>query len=257
MSQSILYSPRRRGSSIPLLPQAPVLQPARLPSITEPAPPSWRLSFSAEKRGEELRKLSQNSTFPITVTTELLGSSPAPLNKWLHSQGLRSVSQVVKSNDYENPESVVCTSPTCSTGQDFGGVDGVGDPGNLHLHEMGISMRLASSRLDSSSSSPQLSNWESNRRGFSSLSGSSQFLCTVGQDQNHSSDSAPLSQNIPLPWGAIQEVSSTHASVEESALLSPGSSQFSLIGMLTGTRNKTPLLQKLGMKYSGFLSLHD
>jgi hypothetical protein len=174
-----MYLHKRRRSSVALCPVSPILGAMRLPSITEPALHStWRLSYSVPDRGEELRKLSQEtqsstssplpnwSSIPLPSKGSTRAASPIgprPLNRWLHSQGLRSPPQAVStSDDGTGPHSLVSPSQNSLNGDliDFGGVDGSSpDSGKgVHLHQMSISRRLAASRgLSSFSVSPPTS----------------------------------------------------------------------------------------------------
>lgn len=137
-----------------------------------------------------LGQQSQTMVQPHVVVYDM--PTPAPLRSWLHSQGLRIPSQVIddlSSADESEPASAkklrkrraLSDEKLPDEKQDFGGVDGPPQPQVLHLHEMGISQRLASRGLMSSASSPQLSaygsrngsisNYESgHRRGVSGLS---------------------------------------------------------------------------------------
>jgi len=173
-----MYLHKRRKSSVAACPVSPTLHAMRLPSITEPAMHStWRLSYSVPNRGEELRKLSQETQsstspplpnwtsipLPIRGSTRAVSPSPIgprPLNRWLHSQGLRSPSEALSIS--EDACIVELNSPTQGSSadpMDFGGVDGSSPASGevLHLHQMSISRRLAASRGLSPFSSPPTS----------------------------------------------------------------------------------------------------
>jgi hypothetical protein len=254
-----VYVPSRKRSSLPLVPHAPTIEPKRLPSIAEPIRSSWRLSFSAENRGDHLRKLSQGNGIPLLLTPEQVGISPQPVRRWLHSQGLRSMSQVIASSD-DNPnlESLASHSQTCSATQEFGSVDGPEDGATIiHLHEMGISQRLASRGLQSSSSSPQLSSWGSHQRGVSSISGIAQAQAIRSERARYmqnTSDSIALSERIPQTWGAVIQdgTSSFYPSVGNSLQASPESSQFNLVSLLRDSKGDEKVVKQKGEPF--FLS---
>jgi hypothetical protein len=261
-----VYQPTRKRSSLPSMPPAPVIQPHRLPSVVDFGKSSWRLSFSAENRGDQLRKLSQGVNVPALPGPEKLVSGPQSMRKWLHSQGLRTASQAVKhSDDASNLECLASHSQTCASSQDFGGVDGGGDFATaLHLHEMGISQRLASKGLQSSCSSPQLSSMGSrtHQRDVSSFSGISRatYKSRARRVQN-TTDSLPLSERIPETWGNILEngniqdgTSSFYPSANNSIQPSRKGSRFSLLSLLPGNKSKTDLTELNGK--SG-LPIHD
>jgi hypothetical protein len=247
----LVYVPSRKRSSLPPVPHAPTIEPKRLPSIAEPIRSSWRLSFSAENRGDHLRKLSQGNGIPLLLTPEQI--SPQPVRRWLHSQGLRSASQVIaSSDDNSNLESLASHSQTCFATQEFGSVDGPEDGATIiHLHEMGISQRLASRGLQSSSSSPQLSSWGSHQRGVSSISGITQAQAIRNERARYmqnTSDSIPLSERIPQTWGAVIQdgTSSFYPSVGNSIQPSPESSQFNLISLLSGGKSDKNVVEQKG-----------
>ena len=255
-----VYRPVRKRSSIPPIPPAPVLRPKRLSSIVDPAKSSWRLSFSADKRADHLRKLSQGAAIPITLFTELQpGVALPPINRWMHGQGLRSTSQAITSTeDSIILEPTASHSQTCSASQDFGGVDGVEDgSAALHLHEMGISQRLASRGIHSSCSSPQLSSWgsRSHQRGMSSISGASR-VTDNGRARylRNTSDSVPLSQRIPPTWGKVLEgtkvledgTSSFYPSARNSIQPSPQSSRLNLLSLMVESKDKVDIIGSTG-----------
>lgn len=251
-------SPRKR-SSLPPVPPAPVIQPQRLPSVVDPGKSSWRLSFSADNRGDQLRKLSQGTNILSLLNPDKLSEDPQPMRKWLHSQGLRSPSQTVaKSEEVSNIECSASHTQTRNSNQDFGGVDGGGDSAaTLHLHEMEISQRLASNGLQSSCSSPQLSSAGSrtHQRGVSSISGISRttYKSRVRHLQN-TTDSLPLSERIPETWGNILEngnniqdsTSSFYPSANNSIQPSPKSSVFNLFSLMAGSKSKTDATESKG-----------
>jgi hypothetical protein len=243
------YFPRKR-SSTPPIPAAPQLKPQRLPSITDPVRSSWRLSFAESNRGEQLRKLSEGKNIPLSLNLESLVEGPPPMSRWLLSQGLRSPSQAISSEDTTNMESL----PTLNAeNQDFGGVDGGKDSlTTLHLHEMGISERLASRGLQSSASSPQLSTVGS-RTHFRGLSNPSVNSRATNRSRSrymrNTSDSIPLSQSIPNSWGTVlpddkpfqDGASSFYPSAANSIQPSPQSSRFNLFSLLAASKSRTEL----------------
>lgn len=239
--------PERKRSSLPPIPPEPVIAATHLPDITEATKSSWRLSFSSNKRGEILRQLSKEHAEPLPVTLEHFGVSPLPMRAWMHSQGLRSPSQVIASSedDANYIGSPASQTNTCSAAHDFGGVDG-GVEANvviLHLHEMGISQRLASSRLQSSASSPQLSSWGSHNRGASSSNESRVIRAERGRCLNNTSDSAPLSERIPQSWGKVLQdgTSSLYPSAGNSIQPTPQSSRYNLPSLVTGSNKGDPV----------------
>ena len=267
-----VYVPSRKRSSIATMPPTPIIQPNRLPSIAEPARSSWRLSFTSDHRGDHLRKLSQEHSIPTTTITENVGPSPPPMRRWLHSQGLRSSSNVIaSSDDNTNLDSHASHSQTCSTTQDFGGVDGPEEGENaFHLYEMGISQRLASRGLQSSSSSPQLSSWGSHQRGISSISASSQAQVLRTERARYlwmdTSESIPLSERMPEAWGAVVRdgtlardgASSFYPSAGNSIQPSPQSSRFNLQTLLESNRNMDSVIDPKGKRtFHNYLAQRD
>jgi hypothetical protein len=252
----LVYVPSRKRSSLPPIPHAPTIEPKRLPSIAEPIRSSWRLSFSTENRGDHLRKLSQGNGIPLLLTPEQVGISPQPVRGWLHSQGLRSASRVIaSSDDNSNLESLASHSQTCSVTREFGGVDGPEDGASIiHLHEMGISQRLASRGLQFSSSSPQLSSWGSHQRGVSSISGVTQAQAIRNERARYmqnTSDSMSLSEQVPQTWGEIIQdgTSSFYPSVGNSIQPSPESSQFNLVSLLRDSKGDEYVVEQKGESF--------
>jgi len=249
-SDPFVYTSTRRRSSLPPVPPTPTIEAKRLPSIPEPGKTSWRLSFTSPNRGEELRKLSQEHTGPSSMALEYFGVSPLPMRTWLHSQGLRSSSQgIMSSEDSTKIDSLASRTETCTVTEDFGGVDGGAEANGtiVHLHEMGISQRLASSfkGLQSSASSPQLSSWASHNRDGSSISGESRpFLTQRPRYLQHTSqDSEHLSQRIPQSWGKVLQdgTSSFYPSAVNSIKLSPQSSRYNLASLLAASKNNVDI----------------
>jgi hypothetical protein len=121
----------------------------------------------------------------------------------------------------------------------------------IHLHEMGISQRLASKGLQSSSSSPQLSSWggRSHHREVSSVSGASR-LTDNGRARylRNTSDSIPLSERIPPTWGKIlkDDTSSFYPSCRNSIQPSRESSRFNLLSLLAGGKDKVDVVLEKG-----------
>ncbi|KAJ5041149.1 uncharacterized protein L3040_005701 [Drepanopeziza brunnea f. sp. 'multigermtubi'] len=215
LDKPIAYLPtRKRGSSVAEVPAAPIIAAQRLPSLTDPLISAWRLSFSADKRGEHLRKLSGQAV-PITLNPELLREKSPPVDRWLHSQGLRSPSRAFTESDDDgiagNSESQTVQ---CHAHDDFGGVDGVKD--NLtavHLHDMNISERLASKGLQSSASSPQLSSWGSHQRDVDSISNISQAaMAERSRFLRTTSDSAHLTAESPPPLACLTRSATANCS---------------------------------------------
>ena len=232
-----VYIPTRKRSSLPPMPASPLLGPTRLPSITEPVKSSWRLSFASGHRGEHLRKLSQGHAIPVTLSMEKLRDTSQP-TRYLHEKGLRASSQAITvSEETTNLESLASNSNICLASQDLGGVDGVGDGSNaIHLHEMGISQRLAS-RMQSSSS-PQLSSSGLHERGGSSNgSASNTMRAERARYMRNTSDSVPLSERIPQNWGQVLNGSTSSAYLSAGNSLQPSreSSRFNLSSFLQGS----------------------
>ena len=246
VSNPAVYVPTRKRSSVPPVPPKSVIEAKRLPSILGPCRSTWRLSFNSTNRGDELRKLSQEHTEHPPVTLNRFGVSLLPMRTWLHSQGLRSPSQaIVSSEDDTHIDSLASHVETCTVTSDFGGVDGGAEENGttLHLYEMGISQRLASSfkGLQSSASSPQLSSWGSHNRGEWSISGESRpFLTQRPRHLQNTSDSDPLSQRFPQSWGKVLQdgTSSFYPSAGNSIQPSPQSSRYNLASLLAASRNK-------------------
>lgn len=259
-----VYIPTRKRSSIPVMPLTPTIEAQRLPSVVESHKSSWRLSFTSPNRGHHLRNLSQDYGHPISLTSQIIGRSPVPVNKWLHGQGLRSPSKDISSSE-ENPQVKCTTSPsqTCLSHQDFG-VDGPDDSSTtLHLHEMGISKLLASTGgrsrdslpgiLQPSTSSPQLSSLNSHKRNFSNLSEYS--LKDIARHRQNTSDSMPLSERIPHTWGSIKQdgASSSYPSNGNSIQPSPQSSRFDLMALIAVSRSKRETEEKPGNPFGHFV----
>ncbi|TVY64187.1 hypothetical protein LSUE1_G009805 [Lachnellula suecica] len=256
VSNPPVYAPGRKRSSLPPIPPQPTIEAQRCPSIPEPSitelsRSSWRLSFTANNRGEVLRKLSQEHTEPLPVTMEHFGVSPLlPTRNWLHNQGLRSTSQVLTSSEDDSTTGTpIAHAELCTINhdQDFGGVDGGAEANaaTLHLHEMGIPSRLASRGLQSSTSSPQLSSWGSHDRGASSSGAESRIFRTErARLIQRSSDSAPLSARIPQSWGTVLQdgTSSYYPSAGNSMEPSPQSSRFNLASLLSVSRSKVDVV---------------
>ncbi|KAH8685593.1 hypothetical protein BGZ60DRAFT_522880 [Tricladium varicosporioides] len=239
-----VYQPiRKRSFDIPM-PLSSVPRPSRLSSRTELRKSSWRLSFASSKRGEVLRKLSQEHKTTMPPNPEQSSTSTPSLKRWLYAQGLRSPSKVIQgSEESMNLDVLASHEHTCTPSQDFGGVDGGAeqDSSSIHLHKMGISQRLASKALQASSSSPQLSSWSSHQRGASSISDISRVIRSErARYLRYTSDSVPLSERIPQSWGKILSdgTSSFYPSTMNSMQPSPESSRFNLVSLLTGSKAK-------------------
>lgn len=233
------FQPERKQSEIPTIPPAPVIQPKRLPSIPEPPRSGWRLSFVSNGNRD---KPSQEYKLPIHTTVEETSMSGPTLRRWLHGQGLRSSSNPIlglDDNDTDrnlsNPSGSVCTAS-----HDVAGVDG-GIENNvptIHLHEMGISHRLASRNLMTSPSSPQLTSWGSETRAGSS-SDTSLVRIERSRFLRNTSDSMALSDCIPQSWGNVLQgqTSSLYPSNGNSIQPSAGSSRFNLASVLASSMN--------------------
>jgi hypothetical protein len=255
----------RGRSSIPPTPAAPTLRPRHLPSILVRS--SWRLSFASENRGVHLRNLSlgESSTVPLSGDKSDEGSQT--IDRWLHSQGLRSQSEAITcSEDNANIESLASLSQTCTTRDDFGGVDGPEESRSaVHLHEMRISQRLAPEDIRSSSSSPESSSLEgqshyydfsstslegqSHYHDFSSTSETSKAIQnTYGPSRptQKTSDSTRLSECIPESWGKIVQdgTSSFYPSAGNSIQPSPESSHFNLLPLVTSSKTELDSIEQ-------------
>lgn len=255
----------RGRSSIPPTPAAPTLRPRHLPSILVKS--SWRLSFASENRGVHLRNLSlgESSTVPLSGDKSDAGSQT--IDRWLHSQGLRSPSEAITcSEDNANIESLASLSQTCTTRDDFGGVDGPEESRSaVHLHEMRVSQRLAPEDIRSSSSSPESSSLEgqshyydfsstslegqSHYHDFSSTSETSKAIQnTYGPSRStqKTSDSTRLSECIPESWGKIVQdgTSSFYPSAGNSIQPSPESSHFNLLPLVTSSKTELDSIEQ-------------
>jgi hypothetical protein len=248
-------NPRYSETSNLSVPPAPILQPQRLPSIVDPATrrTSWRLSFASDQRACQLRSLSyQGGGTPCEPAQEPQNQNLGPL-RWFRSQGLHMSSLVnTKPSDHTGElESPPRPATRSSTG-DYGGVDGNSEDGNpelrtsLHLHEMGISQRLASKGLQSSSSLPQLSSWSSrvHTRSHSYVSGDSHYM-TAAQSlhfRNTSSSAATelkSSQTIEDVLGV--EISSFSRTKEDVKSFTADTSLHDLSCLAGMETSKTPM----------------
>ncbi|KAG9242612.1 hypothetical protein BJ878DRAFT_577269 [Calycina marina] len=121
-----------RSLEILMVPKSPFIQPMRLPSITDPDLNSaWRLSFSGPSQGENLNQLSRGFVIsPPLSTKSAIIVGHKPLNRWLHSQGLGSMSQAL--SDTEGPDFREILSPTYFRNEDFGNEDFGGVDGTVH-----------------------------------------------------------------------------------------------------------------------------
>lgn len=246
-AKSPVYVPvRKRGNSVTELPAAPILAAQRLPSLTDPLVSAWRLSFATDNRGEHLRKLSGHAV-PVTLAPERLREKSPSVDRWLHSQGLRSPAQtIVEPEDQETVGTAADPTHQCQVHQDVGGVDGIKDASTeVHLHEMDISKRLANKGLHSSASSPQLSRRGSHQRGASSISNASPVARTERpRHLRTTSDSANpsdhLSDQIPSSWGAVVEhrTSSIYPSNPGSMQHSRENSFFNLLSLFPGGKGR-------------------
>ena len=253
----------KNDSSTTFVPKAPRIQPMRLPSLAETAKSSWRLSFSIQNRGEFLRNLRQWRS-PLVLDENYSDCSSEPPNRWLHSQGLRIPSRAVGSSGEEtNLDSLASHVETCSAAHNFGGVDGGRSPGHMvHLHEMRISQRLASTGLQSYASSPQLSTRgsQSHRRGFSVASGGSRGSRNSRLKSRKVSDSSFTSDAVPGSWGQTLDdgASSYYPSSINSIHSSPKNSQLDLISSLVKVNSGSDLkVQKSFCLSKSFENLNE
>jgi len=203
-SQPLVYWKPGEGQ----VPQSPVIQPQRPPSINESSgQSSWRLSFTAENRAEHLRRLSQEHAAPIPANTSLSETGDTLVNRMLGRTGFRSTSQPITPLVTANLDSLASHIQTCTASRDFGGVDGLDDADTaIHLHEMSIHQRLAFRGLQSSCSSPQLSDYRSQKTS-SSDGGKIAYNDRLKYLRN-TSDSIPLSELIPPTWESVVRVDS-------------------------------------------------
>ena len=250
----MVYLPLRRTSTIiPAPPDVPILQPPRLPSFNNAdGGSSWRLSFSSNSRGEILRKLSIGSAagraIPITLDTDKITSSQV-LPRRMHNPGLRNSSsqEILGSQDSTIADSMASHTATCRGSADFGGVDGGGDgTDTIHLHEMGVSQRLApkAHTLQGSTPSAQLFSVTGiHTRDHSSMSGTYQdAVAELSHLVQHSEGSVTICETVPGPetWGSIiLGSSSRYSSTRNSAQQSGQSSRFSLSALLPRSKSKT------------------
>lgn len=166
---------------------------------------------------------------------------------------------IAASEDNTNQKSITSHAHTCSTSDDFGGVDGVGDDSAaIHLHEMRISQRLAS-RVQSSSS-PQLSSLGSHERGVSSNGDASSIMrAERARYMQNTSDSIPLSKRIPQSWGQVARgnTSSVYLSAGHSLQPSRESSGFGIPSFLQGGRNKADVDDSKDLRASPVLDASE
>jgi hypothetical protein len=254
----------RKQSLLPPIPSAPTLPPVRLPSIGEPQThrPSWRLSFVAGNRAEELRRPSQEEQIPNQMAALPLSKGQPVLSRWLHGQGLRYSSNGIASLDEGNAamESLVSESKSGLVNGDIGDVDGgVERPAaTVHLHQMDISHRLFSAgTLHLSCSSPQLASWGSHQRGESSFSNATDLIHKERRKfLRQTSDSANLSGEIPRSWGKVvqNKGSSFYSSSRNSPRPTPESSRFNLVNLLASSKIRATGQSRSG-KFFHFSSL--
>ncbi|CAG8981098.1 hypothetical protein HYALB_00012618 [Hymenoscyphus albidus] len=226
----------RKLSEIPPIPPAPVIEPKRLASIPEPTRSSWRLSFVYNSNSNQEYKI------PIPATIEETTMSGPTLRRWLHGQGLRSSSNPISNLDNKDisKNSSNPKTPACPVPHDVSGVDG-GTESDLqtpHLHQMGISHRLASRTLMPSPSSPELIGWGSVTRADSS-SDTSLVRIERSRFLRNTSDSIALSGCIPQSWGNVlqDQTSSHYPSTGNSIQPSAESSRFNLASILASSMN--------------------
>jgi len=189
----------------------------------------------------------------VALNPDHLNPSSQPMTSWLNGPGLRSpasqVSTVSDAGDNKN-ESLASHMETCSPNQDFEGVDDVGDESTaIHIHEMGISQRLASPRIQSSSSSPPLSSFGERPREISNMSGTSPRIYNDrARYLRGTSDSVAFSECLPQSWGKVIQdgTSSFHPSAGNSVQPSPETSQPNLILLLAEARNRLDVPKSKG-----------
>lgn len=185
-----VYVPTSMANLVSQKPASELLVEKRLPSFTESrrsTKSAWRQSFTSEHRREGLRNLSQGHGVPQTSDTEEIATETQDAN--------------TKSDKDEALHVEKSHLKDCCGSMDFGGVDGSTDETAItHLQEMKISKRLASSRLQSSTSSPQLSSWGSHQR---SKSGCFITNLTDHARRRGNTDMASIDGNLNV-WSEIQ-----------------------------------------------------
>lgn len=224
---------------------------------------SWRLSYSVPNRAESLRRLSNTSlrstssplpnwsSIPIPVGGFSRALSPAAsdhhpgkpssrgLNRWLHSQGLRSPSQALTFSE----DTTFLSTNIEEEGdlRDFGGVDGSPREGGVLLSQMSISRRLAASRtpgFGSEGATPPMSPTLSLRgRLMSRVGSSSSDASGVSHFLNNLAKTTEL-HNSSAPKESIRVVRDAENEAEKVFHTSPSNSRFDLAALLTRSGGK-------------------
>jgi hypothetical protein len=231
-----------QASSMVSAPPCPVLEPQKPPSIVDSTTrrTSWRLSFASERRGSNLRALSQDygaSPSESNGSAEAVATGPL---RWFRCQAIRMSSPTCTEipNQPDQPdqvESLPFSAESRANEEDFGGVDGGSEtnPPPVALHEMQISRRLASRSLHSHSSSPQLSSWGSqahHRNHSSSTSASQHKIMNRPRFYRHTSSIGHAEFAGPRSWSDLSrdDVSSFYPSTDNIVQLNPGGSRSNL-----------------------------
>ncbi|KAH8821240.1 hypothetical protein F5884DRAFT_745570 [Xylogone sp. PMI_703] len=163
MVQQLAESSFKYGTSMrPPLPSPPRLKPIHLPSIDEPIPSLWRLSFTSQNRGSCLRSLSLDRTRHHGTHVDKFMTNKQHDDSKLQKQQSALLSDAVNSSPVV-PEDFACMIPTpksnmqalvpCVMDNDGGRAP------IIHLQDMNISQKLAflsTSSLTSSTELPSL-----------------------------------------------------------------------------------------------------
>lgn len=163
--------------------------------------------------------------------SDLLDRKVAPTRNWLHNQGLRKSTRVEANHppDHRDP-------------QDFGGVDGPDDS----VYKIS-SMLRAPDRVQPPSS-PKGSVLEPDKIDHSQHS-----ACFQVQHTNNTSDSVPLSEQLPSSWGRKRDEDGLPSATITTLQQSPRTSRFGLISRLSGQRGKAESKETLGVHIRGEL----
>lgn len=237
-----VYIPTRKLSAIPPMPSTPNLKPQRLSSIAEPDKSSWRLSFASPNRGEQLRRLSKEYAVPLFTISNLLEANVAPTRRWLHGQGLRSLSQGLETSASYNLEAFY--PPDHTETQDLGGVDGPDDSVyKVPENQTDLSAILATDQVKPSSA-PKGSRLDSDQ------SDNSQYIAGYRARHTHNtSNSIPLSERLPPSWGRKRDEDelSYPLTLIPTIQHSPRTSRFSLISLLSSQKGKSESKEAFGV----------
>jgi len=210
----------------------PILQAMRLPSITDPAlHSSWRLSFTASNRGEQLRKLSGgdvSTTLPPSKCPTAVGTQP--LEKWLRSHSIHLSSQEMAISDDSGVLEYI--SPIRSKLEDAGGVDGSPDSKSpMHLYEMEISQRLAPGDESATSTKPPSKQGNQTTRHLLGSSVYSHSTQSYISNYKEYPNSITPSGSIPDSWGNLfgEEYDTLYCSAANIVQPSPAMPDFDLL----------------------------